>query len=145
MNHFTHAYFIFDMPCISSLQTAGFEDISLSSLGVNASDFQTNTSKRQRSSYLVCLSGFIFDVSLPVGLQEDPFVMVAENILGQPKRYKGFSIDVLDALAKILGFKYEIYQVGPADTFSSGLNPRHRNVNHLKMFLIYMFVCLLRS
>lgn len=46
-------------------------------------------------------------------LQEDPFVMVAENILGQPKRYKGFSIDVLDALAKSLGFKYEIYQVGP--------------------------------
>lgn len=37
--------------------------------------------------------------------------MVAENILGQPKRYKGFSIDVLDALAKSLGFKYEIYQV----------------------------------
>lgn len=36
--------------------------------------------------------------------------MVAENILGQPKRYKGFSIDVLDALAKALGFKYEIYQ-----------------------------------
>ncbi|RXN32771.1 glutamate receptor delta-1 isoform X1 [Labeo rohita] len=43
--------------------------------------------------------------------REDPFVMVAENILGQPKRYKGFSIDVLDALAKILGFKYDIYQV----------------------------------
>lgn len=38
--------------------------------------------------------------------------MVAENILGQPKRYKGFSIDVLDALAKILGFKYDMYQVG---------------------------------
>lgn len=37
--------------------------------------------------------------------------MVAENILGQPKRYKGFSIDVLDALAKILGFKYDMYQV----------------------------------
>lgn len=37
--------------------------------------------------------------------------MVAENILGQPKRYKGFSVDVLDALAKILGFKYHIYQV----------------------------------
>ncbi|KAG2462286.1 GRID1 protein, partial [Polypterus senegalus] len=36
--------------------------------------------------------------------------MVAENILGQPKRYKGFSIDVLDALAKNLGFKYDIYQ-----------------------------------
>uniref|UniRef100_A0A4X2L7D9 Glutamate receptor n=1 Tax=Vombatus ursinus TaxID=29139 RepID=A0A4X2L7D9_VOMUR len=43
-------------------------------------------------------------------LREEPFVMVAENILGQPKRYKGFSIDVLDALAKTLGFKYEIYQ-----------------------------------
>uniref|UniRef100_A0A4W5PJ01 Glutamate receptor n=1 Tax=Hucho hucho TaxID=62062 RepID=A0A4W5PJ01_9TELE len=43
--------------------------------------------------------------------REDPFVMVAENILGQPKHYKGFSIDVLDSLAKILGFKYEIYQV----------------------------------
>lgn len=37
-------------------------------------------------------------------------MMVAENILGQPKRYKGFSVDVLDALAKALGFKYEIYQ-----------------------------------
>ncbi|KAK1881412.1 Glutamate receptor ionotropic delta-1 [Dissostichus eleginoides] len=46
-----------------------------------------------------------------VTLLEDPFVMVAENILGQPKTYKGFSINVLDALAKILGFKYEIYQV----------------------------------
>ncbi|XP_017566057.1 glutamate receptor ionotropic, delta-1 isoform X1 [Pygocentrus nattereri] len=46
-----------------------------------------------------------------VTLLEDPFVMVAENILGQPKKYKGFSIDVLDALAKILGFKYDIYQV----------------------------------
>lgn len=39
-------------------------------------------------------------------------MMVAENILGQPKRYKGFSVDVLDALAKILGFKYDMYQVG---------------------------------
>ncbi|TWW78287.1 Glutamate receptor ionotropic, delta-1 [Takifugu flavidus] len=47
-----------------------------------------------------------------VTLLEEPFVMVAENILGQAKRYKGFSIDVLDALAKILGFKYDIYQVG---------------------------------
>ncbi|KAL1257885.1 hypothetical protein QQF64_011129, partial [Cirrhinus molitorella] len=46
-----------------------------------------------------------------VTLLEEPFIMVAENILGQPKRYKGFSIDVLDALAKILGFKYEMYQV----------------------------------
>ncbi|MGH0120848.1 UNVERIFIED_CONTAM: hypothetical protein FKN15_024329 [Acipenser sinensis] len=46
-----------------------------------------------------------------VTVLEEPFVMVAENILGQPKRYKGFSIDVLDALAKNLGFKYEIYQV----------------------------------
>ncbi|XP_033880587.1 glutamate receptor ionotropic, delta-1-like isoform X1 [Acipenser ruthenus] len=46
-----------------------------------------------------------------VTVLEEPFVMVAENILGQPKRYKGFSMDVLDALAKNLGFKYEIYQV----------------------------------
>ncbi|XP_061666509.1 glutamate receptor ionotropic, delta-1-like isoform X4 [Syngnathoides biaculeatus] len=46
-----------------------------------------------------------------VTLLEDPFVMVAENILGQPKRYKGFSVDVLDALARALGFKYDIYQV----------------------------------
>ncbi|XP_039625129.1 glutamate receptor ionotropic, delta-1-like isoform X1 [Polypterus senegalus] len=45
-----------------------------------------------------------------VTVLEEPFVMVAENILGQPKRYKGFSIDVLDALAKNLGFKYDIYQ-----------------------------------
>ncbi|XP_053548014.1 glutamate receptor ionotropic, delta-1 [Bombina bombina] len=46
-----------------------------------------------------------------VTVLEEPFVMVAENILGQPRRYKGFSIDVLDALSKNLGFKYEIYQV----------------------------------
>ncbi|KAM6956861.1 LOW QUALITY PROTEIN: glutamate receptor ionotropic, delta-1-like [Aplochiton taeniatus] len=46
-----------------------------------------------------------------VTLLEEPFVMVAENILGQPKRYKGFSMDVLDALAKVLGFKYDVYQV----------------------------------
>ncbi|KAL2082902.1 hypothetical protein ACEWY4_020675 [Coilia grayii] len=46
-----------------------------------------------------------------VTLLEEPFVMVAENILGQTKRYKGFSIDVLDALSRILGFKYDIYQV----------------------------------
>ncbi|XP_076834817.1 glutamate receptor ionotropic, delta-1 isoform X2 [Brachyhypopomus gauderio] len=56
-----------------------------------------------------------------VTLLEEPFVMVAENILGQPKRYKGFSIDVLDALAKILGFKYEIYQV--ADGKYGSLQP----------------------
>lgn len=48
--------------------------------------------------------------------------MVAENILGQPKRYKGFSIDVLDALAKILGFKYEIYQVRLTSSLSFGLS-----------------------
>lgn len=37
--------------------------------------------------------------------------MAADSVLGQAKQYKGFSIDVLDALAKVLGFKYEIYQV----------------------------------
>lgn len=52
--------------------------------------------------------------------------MVAENILGQPKRYKGFSIDVLDALAKILGFKYEIYQVSSGVVHSSpSFTPAH--------------------
>lgn len=35
--------------------------------------------------------------------------MVSENVLGKPKKYQGFSIDVLDALANYLGFKYEIY------------------------------------
>lgn len=55
------------------------------------------------------LTGQVADTAL-LWPQEEPFVMVAENILGQPKRYKGFSVDVLDALAKTLGFKYEIYQ-----------------------------------
>ncbi|XP_077133366.1 glutamate receptor ionotropic, delta-2 isoform X2 [Ranitomeya variabilis] len=40
---------------------------------------------------------------------EEPFVMVLENVLGKPKKYQGFSIDVLDALSNYLGFKYEIY------------------------------------
>lgn len=37
--------------------------------------------------------------------------MAVDTTLGQPKRYKGFSIDILDTLAKTLDFKYEIYQV----------------------------------
>ncbi|KAL0964491.1 hypothetical protein UPYG_G00324570 [Umbra pygmaea] len=57
-----------------------------------------------------------------VTLLEEPFVMVAENILGQPKRYKGFSIDVLDALAKLLGFKYDIYQVADGKYGSPTIN-----------------------
>lgn len=47
--------------------------------------------------------------------------MAVESTLGQPKRYKGFSIDVLDALAKTLDFKYEIYQV--ADGKYGSLQP----------------------
>lgn len=42
-------------------------------------------------------------------LQEEPFIMVSENVLGKPKKYQGFAIDVLDALSNYLGFKYEIY------------------------------------
>ncbi|XP_058852827.1 glutamate receptor ionotropic, delta-2 isoform X2 [Acipenser ruthenus] len=44
-----------------------------------------------------------------VTVLEEPFVMVSENVLGKPKTYRGFSIDVLDALSSYLGFKYEIY------------------------------------
>lgn len=51
-------------------------------------------------------------------LQEEPFVMVSENVLGQPKKYQGFSIDVLDALSNYLGFKYEIY-VAPDHKYGS--------------------------
>ncbi|XP_043559653.1 glutamate receptor ionotropic, delta-2-like isoform X3 [Chiloscyllium plagiosum] len=40
-----------------------------------------------------------------------PFVMMSENIFGQPKEFCGFSIDVLNALSEHLGFKYQIYQV----------------------------------
>lgn len=72
--------------------------------------------------------------SLSFILQEDPFVMVAENILGQPKRYKGFSIDVLDALAKILGFKYEIYQVG-ADVELKAQSGSDKELNKKHLFI----------
>ena len=44
--------------------------------------------------------------------------MVSENVLGKPKKYQGFSIDVLDALSSYLGFKYEIY-VTPDHTYGS--------------------------
>lgn len=44
--------------------------------------------------------------------------MVSENVLGKPKKYQGFSIDVLDALANYLGFKYEIY-VAPDHKYGS--------------------------
>ncbi|KAG8454198.1 hypothetical protein GDO86_000728 [Hymenochirus boettgeri] len=49
---------------------------------------------------------------------EEPFVMVSENVLGKPKKYQGFSIDVLDALSSYLGFKYEIY-VAPDHKYGS--------------------------
>uniref|UniRef100_A0A8C9G0C1 Glutamate receptor n=1 Tax=Pavo cristatus TaxID=9049 RepID=A0A8C9G0C1_PAVCR len=52
-----------------------------------------------------------------VGIEE-PFVMVSENVLGKPKKYQGFSIDVLEALANYLGFKYEIY-VAPDHKYGS--------------------------
>ncbi|XP_065103260.1 glutamate receptor ionotropic, delta-2 isoform X2 [Paramisgurnus dabryanus] len=53
-----------------------------------------------------------------VTVLEEPFVMVSENVLGKPKKYQGFSIDVLDALANYLGFKYEIY-VAPDHKYGS--------------------------
>lgn len=65
-----------------------------------------------RCSLLVLKEESLGLITFTLLWQEEPFVMVAENILGQPKTYKGFSIDVLDALAKILGFKYDMYQVG---------------------------------
>ncbi|XP_061784878.1 glutamate receptor ionotropic, delta-2 isoform X2 [Nerophis lumbriciformis] len=53
-----------------------------------------------------------------VTVLEEPFVMVSENVLGKPKKYQGFSIDVLDALANYLGFKYEIY-IAPDHKYGS--------------------------
>uniref|UniRef100_A0A8C5LYS9 Glutamate receptor n=1 Tax=Leptobrachium leishanense TaxID=445787 RepID=A0A8C5LYS9_9ANUR len=49
---------------------------------------------------------------------EEPFVMVLENVLGKPKKYQGFSIDVLEALSSYLGFKYEIY-IAPDHKYGS--------------------------
>uniref|UniRef100_A0A8C7XXU3 Glutamate receptor n=1 Tax=Oryzias sinensis TaxID=183150 RepID=A0A8C7XXU3_9TELE len=53
-----------------------------------------------------------------VTVLEEPFVMVSENVLGKPKKYQGFSIDILDALSNYLGFKYEIY-VAPDHKYGS--------------------------
>ncbi|ELK31353.1 Glutamate receptor delta-2 subunit [Myotis davidii] len=50
--------------------------------------------------------------------EEEPFVMVSENVLGKPKKYQGFSIDVLDALSNYLGFNYDIY-VAPDHKYGS--------------------------
>ncbi|KAG9346056.1 hypothetical protein JZ751_007873 [Albula glossodonta] len=81
-----------------------------------------------------------------VTLLEDPFVMVAENILGQPKRYKGFSIDVLDALAKILGFKYEIYQRADLAVSAITITPERENVvDFSKRYMDYSVGILLRK
>uniref|UniRef100_A0A674BHA9 Glutamate receptor n=1 Tax=Salmo trutta TaxID=8032 RepID=A0A674BHA9_SALTR len=53
-----------------------------------------------------------------VTVLEEPFVMVSENVLGKPKKYQGYSIDVLDSLSNYLGFKYEIY-VAPDHKYGS--------------------------
>lgn len=58
------------------------------------------------------------DGPLISAFQEEPFVMVSENVLGKPKKYQGYSIDVLDALSNYLGFKYEIY-VAPDHKYGS--------------------------
>lgn len=59
-----------------------------------------------------------FPNTLLYSFQEEPFVMVSENVLGKPKKYQGYSIDVLDALSNYLGFKYEIY-VAPDHKYGS--------------------------
>ncbi|KAJ0019776.1 hypothetical protein NQD34_007345 [Periophthalmus magnuspinnatus] len=61
-----------------------------------------------------------------VTVLEEPFVMVSENVLGKPKKYQGFSIDVLDALSNYLGFKYEIY-VAPDHKYGSLQSDGHWN------------------
>ncbi|XP_072289410.1 glutamate receptor ionotropic, delta-2 isoform X2 [Eucyclogobius newberryi] len=61
-----------------------------------------------------------------VTILEEPFVMVSENVLGKPKKYQGYSIDVLDALANYLGFKYEIY-VAPDHKYGSLQSDGHWN------------------
>ncbi|KAM7408486.1 hypothetical protein PAMA_002284 [Pampus argenteus] len=81
-----------------------------------------------------------------VTLLEEPFVMVAENILGQPKRYKGFSIDVLDALAKILGFKYDIYQRADLAVSAITITPERESVvDFSKRYLDYSVGILMRK
>ncbi|CAN0145650.1 unnamed protein product, partial [Lampetra planeri] len=50
-------------------------------------------------------------VTLKVAVVLDPpFVMKASNVLGQPKRFVGFAVDVLEELSRHLGFTYDLYQ-----------------------------------
>ncbi|KAI4792211.1 hypothetical protein KUCAC02_033526, partial [Chaenocephalus aceratus] len=106
-------------PCLPPAACTVLEALSAGSIEAKYSG--TCEAARRRVNDVHGLNGSLKESRIENGMQgvtvkvvtllEDPFVMVAENILGQPKTYKGFSIDVLDALAKILGFKYEIYQV----------------------------------
>uniref|UniRef100_A0A8C4R8I3 Ionotropic glutamate receptor L-glutamate and glycine-binding domain-containing protein n=1 Tax=Eptatretus burgeri TaxID=7764 RepID=A0A8C4R8I3_EPTBU len=45
-----------------------------------------------------------------VSVLEAPFVMVSENVLGQPRHFMGFSLDVLGLLAAQLGFTFSVHE-----------------------------------
>uniref|UniRef100_S4RZB3 Ionotropic glutamate receptor L-glutamate and glycine-binding domain-containing protein n=1 Tax=Petromyzon marinus TaxID=7757 RepID=S4RZB3_PETMA len=45
-----------------------------------------------------------------VTVLDPPFVMMSDNVLGQPKRFVGFAVDVLEELSRHLGFTYDLYQ-----------------------------------
>ncbi|XP_078731503.1 glutamate receptor ionotropic, delta-1-like isoform X2 [Lampetra fluviatilis] len=45
-----------------------------------------------------------------VTVLDPPFVMMSDNVLGQPKRFVGFAVDVLEELSRHLGFTYDVYQ-----------------------------------
>lgn len=68
--------------------------------------------------------------------------MVSENVLGKPKKYQGFSIDVLDALANYLGFKYEIY-VAPDHKYGSQQADGTWNglMGELVFKVRYLYIC----
>ncbi|XP_023858333.1 LOW QUALITY PROTEIN: glutamate receptor ionotropic, delta-2-like [Salvelinus sp. IW2-2015] len=69
-------------------------------------------------SLLYIENKFDWHVMRVVLVVKEPFVMVSENVLGKPKKYQGYSIDVLDSLSNYLGFKYEIY-VAPDHKYGS--------------------------
>ncbi|KAL3842037.1 hypothetical protein ACJMK2_020102 [Sinanodonta woodiana] len=71
------------------------------------------------------VKGIFSDVEKVVVVLEEPFVMLRQNVYGEKlqgnEMYEGFTIDLLDMLAKRLQFKYEII-ISPGNAYGVKVN-----------------------
>lgn len=69
-------------------------------------------------SFIYSNSHFLLYFSQTLEFQQDPFVMREESEGGGPPKYKGYCIDLIEEIRKLVGFEYEIF-VAPDNSFGN--------------------------